>query len=417
MLDHTHDAATRSWVASANDPATDFPLQNLPFCRFRRATTPEPWRVGVGIGDQILDLSAWAIQDLNDLMARSGDERRALRHRLFDTLKSGSPVTDLLPQAQAEFALPCRIGDFTDFYTGIHHARAVGRLFRPDQPLLPNYQWLPIGYHGRSSSIVVSGTPLRRPWGQVKTVEAPRPVFQPSARIDFELELGLFVGPGNALGSPFGIDAADEHAFGLTLLNDWSARDLQPWEYQPLGPFLAKSFGTTISPWIVTLDALEPFRIPFTRPAEDPQPLPHLDSPTHRARASFDIELEAWLQTPAMARPTRLSRSNLRHAYWSLAQMLTHHASNGCNLQPGDLLGTGTISGPLPEEAGSLLELTAGGTQPLHWPSAEGLGHAETRSFLLDGDRLSLRAFAARPGFRRVGFGACDGQILPAVVG
>ena len=273
-LDHTHDPAARSWVASANDPASDFPLQNLPFCRFRRAGTLEPWRVGVGIGDQILDLSAWGIDDLNAVMARSSTERRALRHRLFDTLKEGAPELALVPQAEAEYTLPCRIGDYTDFYTGIHHARAVGKLFRPDNPLLPNYQWVPIGYHGRSSSIVVSGTPLRRPKGQVKPPDAEVPVFKPSARIDCELELGLFVGPGNALGEPFSIDEADEHAFGLTLLNDWSARDIQPWEYQPLGPFLAKNFGTTISPWIVTMDALAPFRIPFTRPEGDPQPLP-----------------------------------------------------------------------------------------------------------------------------------------------
>ena len=408
LLDHTHDPAARSWVVSANAPDTDFPLQNLPFCRFRRAGTLEPWRVGVGIGDQILDLSAWGIDDLNAVMARPGVERRALRHRLFDTLKQGAPEVALLPQAQAEFTRPCRIGDYTDFYTGIHHARAVGKLFRPDNPLLPNYQWVPIGYHGRSSSIVVSGTPLRRPKGQVKPPDAEAPVFKPSARIDCELELGLFVGPGNALGEPFSIDEADEHAFGLTLLNDWSARDIQPWEYQPLGPFLAKNFATTISPWIVTMEALAPFRIPFTRPEGDPQPLPYLDSPAHRANAAFDIEMEVWLKTPACEQPVRLSRSNLRHAYWSLAQMLTHHASNGCNLQPGDLLGTGTISGPAPEEAGSLLELTAGGKQPITLPNGE------TRSFLLDGDELGLRAYAQKPGYRRIGFGACDGVIRPA---
>jgi fumarylacetoacetase len=401
MIDHTHDATALSWVASANDPSTDFPLQNLPFCRFRRAGTLEPWRVGVGIGDQILDLTGWGITDLNALMARPGSERLALRHRLFDTLKAGAVEVELVPQVQAEYTLPCRIGDYTDFYTGIHHARAVGKLFRPDNPLLPNYQWVPIGYHGRSSSIVVSGTPLRRPKGQVKPPDAEVPVFK--------LELGLFVGPGNALGEPFGIDEADEHAFGLTLLNDWSARDIQPWEYQPLGPFLAKNFGTTLSPWIVTMEALAPFRIPFTRPAEDPQPLPYLDSPAHRANAAFDIELEVWFKTPAMREPTRISGSNLRHAYWSLAQMLTHHASNGCNLQPGDLLGTGTISGPAAEEAGSLLELTGGGKQPLVLPNGE------QRSFVRDGDQLGLRAFAEKPGFRRIGFGPCDTVITPAV--
>jgi len=409
MIDHTHDAAALSWVASANDPATDFPLQNLPFCSFRRAGSLEPWRVGVGIGDQILDLTGWGITDLNALMGRPSSERLALRHRLFDTLKAGAPEVELVPQAAAEYTLPCRIGDYSDFYTGIHHARAIGKLFRPDNPLLPNYQWVPIGYHGRSSSIVVSGTPLRRPKGQVKPPDAEVPVFKPSARVDCELEMGLFVGPGNALGEPFGIDEADEHAFGLTLLNDWSARDIQPWEYQPLGPFLSKSFGTTISPWIVTMEALAPFRIPFTRPEGDPQPLPYLDSPAHRANASYDIGLEVWFKTPAMSEPTLLSRSNLRHAYWSLAQMLTHHASNGCNLRPGDLLGTGTISGPAQEEAGSLLELTLGGKQPITLPNGE------QRTFMLDGDTMGLRAFAEKPGYRRIGFGPCDGQITAAI--
>ncbi|TXI19989.1 MAG: fumarylacetoacetase [Roseateles sp.] len=408
MLDHTHDPAARSWVDAANAEGTDFPLQNLPLCRFRRQGTAEPWRVGVGIGDQILDLSGWGVDDMNALMGRSKAERVALRHRLFDALKEGAPRLDLLPQALAEFTVPCRVGDYTDFYTGIHHARAVGALFRPDNPLLPNYQWVPIGYHGRSSSIVVSGTPLRRPRGQVKPPDAAVPVFKPSERIDFELELGLYVGPGNALGQPFGIDEADEHAFGLGLLNDWSARDIQPWEYQPLGPFLAKNFGTTVSPWIVTLEALEPFRMPFTRPEGDPQPLPYLDSPAQRERGGYDIALEVWLKTPAMAAAQRLSTSNARHAYWTLAQMLTHHASNGCNLQPGDLLGTGTLSGPAPEEAGSLLELTQGGKQPVT------LAGGEIRRFLQDGDQLGLRAYAEKPGFRRIGFGACDGVIQPA---
>lgn len=408
MLDHTHDPAARSWVEAANAEGTDFPLQNLPLCRFRRQGTAEPWRVGVGIGDQILDLSGWGADDMNTLMGRARAERVALRHRLFDALKEGAPRLELLPQAAAEFTVPCRVGDYTDFYTGIHHARAVGALFRPDNPLLPNYQWVPIGYHGRSSSIVVSGTPLRRPRGQVKPPDAAAPVFKPSERIDFELELGLYVGPGNALGEPFGIAEADEHAFGLGLLNDWSARDIQPWEYQPLGPFLAKNFGTTVSPWIVTMEALEPFRIPFTRPEGDPQPLPYLDSPAQRERGGYDIVLEVWLKTPAMAAAQRLSTSNARHAYWTLAQMLTHHASNGCNLQPGDLLGTGTLSGPAPEEAGSLLELTRGGKQAIT------LAGGETRRFLQDGDQLGLRAYAEKPGLRRIGFGPCDGVILPA---
>ena len=404
---------------------------------FRRAGHQDSWRVGVAIGDQILDLKlaasagrwstavqvqlqALAQGDMNGFMAASSGQRRALRHALFEALLAGSKQQGalsacLLPQSAAEMAVPCRIGDYTDFYTGIHHATTVGKLFRPDNPLLPNYKWVPIGYHGRSSSIVVSGTPLRRPLGQLKPPHLDVPTLAPSKRLDYELELGVFVAGGNALGETIAMDQADEHLFGLTLLNDWSARDVQGWEYQPLGPFLAKNFATTVSPWIVTMDALAPFRCAFAHPAEDPQPLPYLDSEENRAEGGYEIELEVWLQTAAMRAQgepaTRLMRSNFgQSAYWTLAQMLTHHASNGCNLQPGDLLGTGTQSGAQAEEGGSLLELSLGGKQSLTLPNGE------SRTFLEDGDTVVLRGYAARPGARRIGFGDCAGTITPALV-
>jgi len=309
-------------------------------------------------------------------------------------------------------ALPCAIHDYTDFYTGIHHATTVGKLFRPDNPLLPNYKWVPIGYHGRASSLVVSGTPIRRPRGQTLAPGAAQPQVGPCQRLDYELELGALVGPGNALGEPVPMDQAEDHLFGLTLLNDWSARDLQAWEYQPLGPFLSKSFGSTLSPWVVTMEALAPYRLPFSRPVDDPQPLPYLDSAANRDSGAIDIQLEVWLQTAAMraaGQPAvRLSASNFQHAYWTLAQLLTHQTSNGCNLQPGDLLGTGTQSGPEAGQGGSLLELSQGGKQPIT------LLGGESRSFLADGDRLTLRAFCQRPGAARIGFGDCSGTIVAA---
>lgn len=436
LIDHTHDPAALSWVASANTPDTDFPIQNLPYGLFRRAGSNDSARVGVAIGDQILDLrlaaaaGKWSAADavllhhlaqgdLNAVMAKPAAQRRALRHALFAALQAGSKqetalATCLVPQAEAQMAVPCRIGDYTDFYTGIHHATTVGKLFRPDNPLLPNYKWVPIGYHGRVSSIGVSGSGVRRPLGQLKAPDAAVPVLAACKRLDYELELGLFVGPGNALGEPIPMAEAESHAFGVTLLNDWSARDVQAWEYQPLGPFLAKNFATTISPWIVTLEALEPFRCAFEHPAEDPQPLPYIDSEQNRREGGYDIELEVWLQTEAMraaGQPaTRLMRSNFKHAYWTLTQMLTHHASNGCNLQPGDLLGTGTQSGPNPEEGGSLLELSLGGKQALTLPNGE------TRTFLLDGDTVTLRGYAVKDGARRIGFGDCAATITPAPV-
>jgi len=434
LVDHTHDPLATSWVESANLPDCDFPLQNLPYGRFRRAGTNQDWRCGVAIGSQILDLRAalqqgrWETPDevslqalaegeLNRFMSAAPSARRALRHAIFAALKSGSPQQSLLTpcliaQTEAEMSLPCRVGDYTDFYTGIHHAVAVGKLFRPDNPLLPNYQWVPIGYHGRASSLVVSGTALHRPLGQLKPPQAEVPALAPSRRLDYELELGAFIGGGNALGEPIPMEQAEAHLFGLTLLNDWSARDVQAWEYQPLGPFLAKDFGTTISPWIVTAEALEPFRMPFTRPEGDPQPLPYLDSAANRAGGAYAIELEVWIQTTAMRERGEghalLSRSNFRHAYWTLAQLITHHASNGCNLQSGDLLGTGTLSGPTPEEAGSLLELTEGGRKGVELPSGE------QRTFLEDGDSIELRAYAKTPQARRIGFGACEGRLLAA---
>ncbi|MFG6447247.1 fumarylacetoacetase [Roseateles sp. BYS180W] len=437
FLDHTHDPEARSWVACANAPESDFPLQNLPYGRFRRAGSNERWRIGVAIGSQILDLAAAAAQgrwqpsqqvwlqalaegDLNRFMAAPLAQRRALRAALFEALCEGSAQQGalqrcLVAQSQAEMALPCQIGDYTDFYTGIHHATTVGKLFRPDNPLLPNYKWVPIGYHGRASSIVVDGTPVRRPQGQLKGPEHEVPSYAPSRRLDYELELGLYVARGNALGEPIAMEAVSEHLFGLSLLNDWSARDVQGWEYQPLGPFLAKNFASTVSPWIVTMEALEPYRLPFTRPEGDPQPLPYLSSAANTEGGSYDIELEVWLQTAKMRAAgqaaQRLMRSNFRHAYWTLAQMLVHHASGGCNLQPGDLLGTGTQSGPLPEEGGSLLELSAGGKQALS------LSSGETRTFLQDGDIVTLRAYAQREGAPRIGFGSCSGEVLPTLQG
>ena len=434
-LNATHDPELKSWVASANQPDTDFPPQNLPYGRFRRAGSNESLRIGVAIGDQLLDLALAAAQpgwpqpviqalpplaggDLNAFMALPPAQHSALRAALSAALQVGSAQQPalagcLLPQAQADMALPCTIGDYTDFYTGIHHATTVGRLFRPDQPLMPNYKWLPIGYHGRSSSIVVSGTPVRRPVGQTKGA-ADTPVVGPSQRLDYELELGFLIGAGNPLGERINIADAEQHLFGVTLFNDWSARDIQPWEYQPLGPFLAKNFGSTISPWVVTMEALAPFRAPFTRPDGDPDPLPYLDSAANRSQGALDIRLEVWLQTATMREAgqpgVRLSSGNAAEAgYWTAAQLVAHHTITGCNLRPGDLFGSGTLSGPKPEQAGSLLELSQGGKQAITLPNGQ------TRSFLAGGDMLTLRGFCERPGARRIGLGECSGLVLPAV--
>jgi fumarylacetoacetase len=429
MLDATHDPSLRSWVASANLPQTDFPIQNLPFGRMRRAN--QAWCVGVAIGDQVLDMrraaerGSWpeglrplleplAAGDLNAFMALGPQARRALRQALSQALAEGSEARKalgdcLVAQSEVELGVPCRIGDYTDFYVGIHHATAVGRMFRPDNPLLPNYKWVPIGYHGRASSIVSSGTPIRRPRGQ--TAGAERPNFGPTQRLDFELELGLLVGSGNPLGEPIPIDRAEDHLFGVTLFNDWSARDIQGWEYQPLGPFLSKNFGSTISPWVVTLEALAPFRAAFVRPAGDPQPLPYLDDAGNRDHGALDIELEVRLQSAAMRKagvaPVTITTSSAaRAAYWTAAQLIAHHTVNGCNLQPGDLLGSGTLSGVERAQAGSLLELSAGGKEPITLPTGE------QRTFLQDGDTLELAGHCERPGARRIGFGVCSGTIL-----
>jgi fumarylacetoacetase len=419
-IDETHDPDLRSWVASANDPASDFPVQNLPFGRFRRrASADGALRIGIAIGDQVLDLAAAglaATQDMNELMRQTPAERLALRRSISRALRVEGETAALrgalVAQADVEMALPCVIGDYTDFYAGIHHATTVGKLFRPDNPLMPNYKWLPIGYHGRSSSIVVSGQSFRRPVGQTLPPGATTPVLGPSRRLDYELELGIFIGQPNELGEPVGIADAEDRVFGLGLFNDWSARDVQAWEYQPLGPFLAKNFASTLSPWIVTMEALAPFRAPFTRPDGDPQPLPYLDSPGHREAGVVDVQLEVWLQTARMraagSAGERLSSSGFTDAYWTIAQLVAHHTVNGCNLRAGDLFGTGTLSGASPAAAGSLLELSQGGKVPIT------LSNGESRSFLEDGDTVILRGFCGRAGARRIGFGECRGTVLPA---
>ena len=418
-INTTHDPALRSWLASANDPATDFPIQNLPFGRFRRADDMD-WRIGVAIGDQVLDLRRARLietHDMNRLMRLLPAARSALRQAISEGLRAGSPNEAvfreaLVPQSRVGMGLPCRIGDYTDFYIGIHHATTVGKLFRPDNPLLPNYKWVPIGYHGRASSINVSPSRFKRPMGQQRGADEATPTLAPTKRLDYELELGLVIGRPNVQGEPITMADAEDHLFGVALFNDWSARDIQAWEYQPLGPFQSKNFASTLSPWVVTMEALAPFRQAFTRPAGDPQPLPYLDSEANRTQGAIDIELEVWLQTPAMRAAghagDRLSRSNFSDGYWTAAQLVTHHTVNGCNLGSGDLFGTGTLSGPRADQGGSLLELSQGGRQPVR------LSNGETRSFLEDGDTVFFRGACAREGFRRIGFGECRGTVLPA---
>ncbi len=433
-LNETHNAALKSFVASANDGITDFPIQNLPFAVFRRIGSGEPFRGGVAIGDQIVDLArlhrarllsgdaatacvAASAATLNAFMAKGSAVSSVLRLALSRLLRAGSPDEAQLhscfvSQSDAEYALPAHIGDYTDFYTSVYHATNIGRQFRPDNPLLPNYKWVPIGYHGRASSIAISGQAFPRPVGQLMPPGAEAPTLAPSKRMDFELEMGILVGSGNALGTRIDIADAESHVFGLCLLNDWSARDIQGWEYQPLGPFLAKNFASTISPWIVTLEALAPYRLQWTRAVDDPQPLPYLDSAALRSEGAFDIQLEVLIETALMREqllpPHRLCLTNYRHAYWTISQLLTHHTVNGCNLQTGDLLGTGTLSGPTASEAGALIELTVGGKQPITLPSGE------TRSFLEDGDSVILRAHCEKAGAVRMGFGSCEGRVLPA---
>jgi fumarylacetoacetase len=418
-IDDTHDPALQSWVESANDPATDFPIQNLPFGRFRGEDDAD-WHVGVAIGDQVLDLRVARLIDNNDmnrLMRLLPETRRLLRQAISEGLRVGSArqktfQAALRAQSSVELGLPCQIGDYTDFYTSVHHATTIGRQMRPDNPLLPNYKWVPIGYHGRASSIVPSGQGFHRPKGQTKAPDQDAPTFGPCRRLDYELELGVLISRPNALGEPIGMLEAESHVFGVGLFNDWSARDIQAWEYQPLGPFLSKSFASTLSPWVVTLDALAPFRAPFTRPESDPQPLEYLDSPANRAQGAINIELEVWLQTQAMREAghagDRISQSNYRDAYWTVAQLVAHHTVNGCNLRAGDLFGSGTLSGPKPEQGGSLMELSTGGKQPF------ALSNGETRAWLEDGDSIVLRGYCAQEGFRRIGFGECRGTVLPS---
>jgi fumarylacetoacetase len=432
-IDDTHRADLRSWIESANEPAADFPIQNLPLGCFRTTDGPRP---GVAIGDRIVDLSiastvlalepsvteaihaSAAEGALNPLLALGRAALRSLRAALSDALRAGTATAEraralgdalLVAMDGAELPVPVRIGDYTDFYASIHHASNVGSMFRPDNALLPNYRWVPIGYHGRASSVIPSGSSVRRPSGQTRDDASWPPIFGPTRRLDYELEVGAIIGDGNPLGMPVPIAESERHVAGLCLVNDWSARDIQTWEYQPLGPFLAKSFATTLSPWIVTLDALAPFRSPAAaRSDDDPAPLPYLDD-ANRAHAGFDIALEVLLSTRRMrderVQPWRVSIGSFATMYWTLAQLVTHHTSNGCNLRPGDLLASGTVSGPTRESRGCLLERTWRGTEPLELPTGE------TRRFLEDGDEVIMRAWCEREGRRRIGFGECRGTV------
>ena len=428
MINETHDPNLKSWIESANAPDTDFPIQNLPFCLYREKRNENPPRLGTAIGDFIFDVASWYedlakedwskpeanspfdFSDLNELRRKiSEDLREDQLEHIQNTIEA-----DCLTQISAcEFFIPFHIGDYTDFYCSIFHATNVGAMFRPDNPLLPNYKYIPIGYHGRASSIVVSGTDVKRPKGQTRPDAEQPPTFIPCKNLDYEMEVGFFVGKGNTLGESIPIETAEEHIFGLCLVNDWSARDMQAWEYQPLGPFLAKSFATTVSPFVVTMEALAPFRVPaFERDADDPQPLDYLNGEQNKQFGGFDINLEVYIQTPKMreenTEPFMLSRSNMKDLYWTIGQMLTHHASNGCNLQTGDLMATGTVSGKEKTERGCLLELTWRGKEPIELPNGE------QRRFLEDGDEIIMKGFCEREGFRRIGFGECRGRILPA---
>lgn len=438
--DPTTNPELRSWVESANDPRGEFPIQNLPFGVFTRKGTSEPARVGVAIGDRVLDLAAlheaklfegtavdaenvFARDALNDFMAMGRKAWRATRERVSDLLaedntaiRSNKALHDkaLVPMADAEMRMPAKVGDYTDFYASVHHATNVGSMFRPDNPLLPNYKHVPIGYHGRASSLIASGAPVRRPCGQTKADDANEPVYGPSRLLDYELEMGFFVGKGNEIGTTIPIDDAEARLFGLALVNDWSARDMQKWEYQPLGPFLAKSFATTVAPWVVTLDALAPFRVAGpTRFEGDPQPLPYLKPSTPDKAWGLDITVEVWLRTAQMrekgAPESLVSRGSFKHMFWTITQMLTHHASNGCNMRPGDLLASGTISGPEPESRGCLLERTWRGSEPIKLPSGE------ERKFLADGDEVIVRGYCLKEGARRIGLGECRGIVTPAM--
>jgi len=440
MLDATHDPSARSWITAAQAADCDYTLQNLPHGVFTHKGTLEPPRGGVAIGDQVLDLghlaatgllegqaqvacSVAAGETLNAFMGLGQPAWRSLRRALFRMLSSDAdPATQdkvracLVPMAQAEMKLPVQVRNYTDFYTSLHHAVNVGRVIRPDNPLTPNFQWLPIAYHGRASSVVLSGTAFHRPHGQSRAPGTQAPAFGPCRRLDFELEVGFFVGPDTVLGQPVPLAEARDRIFGMCLLNDWSARDHQFWEMDPLGPFLGKNFCTSISPWIVTMEALAPFRVPFDRLAVDPQPLPYLHDTADRTDGSLDVRLEVHLQTAqhrAHGLPgDRITATSFRHQYWTIAQMLAQHTVGGCNVQSGDLMGTGTISGPTPGEAGALVELSAGGTRPVPLPTT-----GEERCFLEDGDSVVVKGWCERPGAARIGFGECRGEVLPAVQG
>lgn len=436
VVNDTHDPSLKSWVESANQPGADFPIQNLPFGICRKRADSERPKVFVAIGDSALDISACASEgllagakraaeacasgSLNRLMALGTEHAAALRHELQTILRveaaasvRNTAQTYLTPIADMELFVPAEIGDYSDFYANLFHARNVGSMFRPSDPLPANYRYVPIGYHGRASSIVASGMPVRRPQGQTRPNPSESVLFGPTRQLDYEMEVGMFVGRGNEIGEPIPIREAESHIFGLCLVNDWSARDLQIWESQPLGPFLAKSFATTVSPWVVTLEALAPFRVPaFAREPDDPQPLPYLLAEEDRRQGGIDLMVEVFLSSEQMRRqacePTLLSRGNFRDMYWTWAQMLTHQTSNGCNLRIGDLLASGTVSGPAKENRGCLLELTWRGSEPIHLPSGE------TRQFLEDGDEVIFRGHCQRPGAVRIGFGECRGRIEPA---
>jgi fumarylacetoacetase len=436
-LNSTHDLSLRSWVSSANAEGCDFPIQNLPHGVFRRAGSNEAFRGGVAIGEQIVDLTAVigtglftegtrsiaqaaAKAPLNEFMGLSSRQRSALRSELSALLADSAPADTqqalaacLVPQAQAEYQVASRVENFTDYYSSLNHATNVGALFRPDNPILPNYRWLPVGYTGRVSSVRVSGENFHRPWGQLKDPSRDAPEYAPCKRLDYEVELGFIVGEGNALGSRINVADADQHLFGICLLNDWSARDIQSWEYQPLGPFLSKSFFSSLSPWVVTMEALEPFRTGFARPEGDHLPLPHLHCDALAERGSIDIRIQMSLQTPAMrsaGQPAvQISDSRFTDAYWAMSQLVAHQTSNGSNLCPGDLLGSGTLSGPEVSSRACLLELTEGGKKPLTLPNGE------TRTFLQDGDTTIMTAYCVAPGFQRIGFGECRTTVLEAL--
>ncbi len=436
-LDATHDPALRSWVPSAHAPGSNFPIQNLPLGAYHPTGGNVP-RLGVAIGEMILDLAharevglldglridvleACGAESLTPLFATRRSGLTALRARVSALLREDTPEGArasqdrelLVPMSAVQMALPAVVGDYTDFYASIDHATNVGSMFRPDNPLLPNYKHVPIGYHGRASSLVVSGTAVRRPQGQTSAKPEGPPTFGPSARMDYELEVGAFVAGGNAMGTSIPLADAERYIAGVVLVNDWSARDLQSWEYQPLGPFLAKNFATTVSPWVVTLDALAPFRAPSRpRGADDPAVLPYLSDARDREAGGVAITLEVWIRTAQMRAEgeleVRLSRGDFRGMYWTLGQMLTHHASNGCNLRAGDLFASGTVSGPTKDSRGSMLELSWRGAEPIALPNGE------TRAFLTDGDEVILRGWCEREGAVRIGLGECRGIVLPA---